>query len=219
MRACVCTCVRMASVCACTSILIPASTLGCSLLKKRATLVGTLLRARPLEYKARLVAEFSRNALPKFDTGDFKCVCVCMCACLSVCVRVCARVRVRVCVCVCACVCVCSRSLRDAERDTHAHTHPHTGRQADTHTHKHTQAHISACETQLLLLPGFPSQRHSRWPKLARRIGSWRRTRTRARLCCRLAASKPRACLPSRPTRSCKPRPTFARQSSAKFSV
>ena len=43
-------------------------------LRKRIKMMGTTLRARPLEYKAALVKAFETNALPHFDTGKFKAV-------------------------------------------------------------------------------------------------------------------------------------------------
>jgi NADPH:quinone reductase-like Zn-dependent oxidoreductase len=39
------------------------------LLPKRATLIGTVLRARPLEEKIATTMEFARQVLPLFDDG------------------------------------------------------------------------------------------------------------------------------------------------------
>lgn len=39
---------------------------------KRLKIMGSTLRARPLEYKARLIAAFSNDCLPAFDTGGLK---------------------------------------------------------------------------------------------------------------------------------------------------
>eukprot|EP00049_Salpingoeca_infusionum_P018251 m.356409 g.356409 ORF g.356409 m.356409 type:complete len:395 (+) comp17539_c0_seq1:182-1366(+) len=43
-----------------------------TLLRKRATIRGTTLRARPVEYKRELVAKFSEFALPRLASGEFK---------------------------------------------------------------------------------------------------------------------------------------------------
>ena len=40
------------------------------LLPKRASLIGTVLRARPLEEKVALTRRFAAEVLPLFDTGD-----------------------------------------------------------------------------------------------------------------------------------------------------
>lgn len=45
-----------------------------SVLRKRATLVGTVLRSRPAEEKAELAQAFISRALPAFATGDFRAV-------------------------------------------------------------------------------------------------------------------------------------------------
>lgn len=42
------------------------------LMKKWATLSGTTLRNRPIEYVSKLVGEFSRFALPRFEQGSLK---------------------------------------------------------------------------------------------------------------------------------------------------
>ncbi|MFT5430077.1 MAG: NADPH2:quinone reductase [Myxococcota bacterium] len=42
------------------------------LLAKRATLIGTVLRSRPLEEKATLVAAFRKSVMPGFISGQFK---------------------------------------------------------------------------------------------------------------------------------------------------
>jgi NADPH:quinone reductase-like Zn-dependent oxidoreductase len=42
------------------------------LLRKRATIVGTVLRARPLEEKIALAREFSERIVPLFDAGRLK---------------------------------------------------------------------------------------------------------------------------------------------------
>ena len=47
---------------------LAAALLG-TLLRKRATLVGTTLRNRSDAYKARLVAAFAANALPLLESG------------------------------------------------------------------------------------------------------------------------------------------------------
>jgi NADPH:quinone reductase-like Zn-dependent oxidoreductase len=44
------------------------------LLPKRARLVGTVLRARPLEEKIAVTAEFARQVLPLFEQGRCKVV-------------------------------------------------------------------------------------------------------------------------------------------------
>ncbi|EGD74174.1 quinone oxidoreductase PIG3 [Salpingoeca rosetta] len=43
-----------------------------TLLKKRVTLVGTTLRTRSLDYKRRLISQFTQTSLPKFSSGQFK---------------------------------------------------------------------------------------------------------------------------------------------------
>jgi NADPH:quinone reductase-like Zn-dependent oxidoreductase len=43
-----------------------------ALLRKRATIVGTVLRARPLEEKIALAREFSERIVPLFDAGRLK---------------------------------------------------------------------------------------------------------------------------------------------------
>ena len=45
-----------------------------SILRKRITLKGTLLRSRSNEYKARLVKSFTEKVLPQFDAGKLKVV-------------------------------------------------------------------------------------------------------------------------------------------------
>jgi NADPH:quinone reductase-like Zn-dependent oxidoreductase len=42
------------------------------LLRKRATIVGTVLRARPIEEKIVLAREFSERIVPLFDAGRLK---------------------------------------------------------------------------------------------------------------------------------------------------
>ena len=42
------------------------------LLPKRASLIGTVLRARPLEEKVALTRRFAAEVLPLFDTGDLR---------------------------------------------------------------------------------------------------------------------------------------------------
>jgi NADPH:quinone reductase-like Zn-dependent oxidoreductase len=42
------------------------------LLAKRLTLIGTVLRSRPLEEKATLTQTFARHALPLFASGRLK---------------------------------------------------------------------------------------------------------------------------------------------------
>ena len=43
-------------------------------LRKRVTLTGTTLRARNLDYKARLIADFQAFAMDKFENGQLKAV-------------------------------------------------------------------------------------------------------------------------------------------------
>ncbi|PAA81001.1 hypothetical protein BOX15_Mlig014304g2, partial [Macrostomum lignano] len=43
-----------------------------ALLSKRASLIATLLRNRPDEYKARLVSEFAERAMPLFESGRLR---------------------------------------------------------------------------------------------------------------------------------------------------
>ena len=43
-----------------------------TILRKRATLSGTTLRARSNEYKAKLIASFTRDALPHFETKKLR---------------------------------------------------------------------------------------------------------------------------------------------------
>ena len=50
----------------------PVSLMG--LLMKRAAIVGTVLRARPLEEKIALTQRFTREMLPRFDSGDLQAV-------------------------------------------------------------------------------------------------------------------------------------------------
>jgi len=50
----------------------PVSLMG--LLMKRAAIVGTVLRARPLEEKIALTQRFTREMLPRFDSGDLRAV-------------------------------------------------------------------------------------------------------------------------------------------------
>ena len=45
-----------------------------TVLRKRLQILGTTLRARPIEYKAALTAAMSQLALPKFADGSFKLV-------------------------------------------------------------------------------------------------------------------------------------------------
>jgi NADPH2:quinone reductase len=42
------------------------------LLRKRLTIVGTMLRARPLEEKIELARDFSERVVPLFDAGRIK---------------------------------------------------------------------------------------------------------------------------------------------------
>jgi len=43
-----------------------------TILRKRATLTGTTLRARTNEYKAKLIAAFIKDALPHFETKKLR---------------------------------------------------------------------------------------------------------------------------------------------------
>ena len=42
------------------------------LLRKRLTMVGTVLRARPLEEKIAVAREFSERVIPLFESGQLK---------------------------------------------------------------------------------------------------------------------------------------------------
>eukprot|EP00928_Gymnodinium_smaydae_P065989 TRINITY_DN49049_c0_g1_i2.p1 TRINITY_DN49049_c0_g1~~TRINITY_DN49049_c0_g1_i2.p1 ORF type:complete len:254 (-),score=25.36 TRINITY_DN49049_c0_g1_i2:65-826(-) len=50
----------------------PSPALLSSLLSKRASFKGTTLRARTMEYKERLIQQFTSHALPKFSDGTYR---------------------------------------------------------------------------------------------------------------------------------------------------